>query len=240
MKHLMEVTRWEMIRAAQSQSPDRYEKRRNYRARDFDNVDFAKLFTDDEFVWMSRVGDYVVTVCFLGAFDELRMRLRSMRGRNRWKRITLRDVVESLSRALDTEDLYVNCSCPDFIYRFSFWATQQECKYGDPENRPPKVRNVNNNKGYVCKHILAVLYGKRWVTAASKAWLSFMQANPELTEYYVWGKKLSDEEPMPPAQDVPNPVDEPQEIEPEDEVVVPTEVPEEEPEEFKDPDFEEE
>lgn len=220
MNQLNEVTRWEMIRAAQSQSPDRYEKRRNYRARDFNNVDFAKLFTDDEFVWVSRVGDYVVTICFLGAFDELRMRLKSMRGRNRWKRIVLRDVVESLSRALDLEDLYVNCSCPDFRYRFSYWATQEDCKYGDPETRPPKVRNIHNNKGYVCKHILAVLYGKRWVTAAAKAWLLFMQANPELTEYYIWGKKLSDEEPMPLPDDVPNESTPNDEIEPEDTIEV--------------------
>lgn len=75
-------------------------------------------------------------------------------------------------------------------YRFAFWATQADCKYGLQQNTPPKVRNVNNNKGYVCKHLLALLYGKRWVRSAAKAWLDYMRANPDLTEYYIWNKQM--------------------------------------------------
>lgn len=80
-------------------------------------------------------------------------------------------------------------------YRFAFWCTQDDCKYGLQQNTPPKVRNVNNNKGYVCKHLLALLYGKRWVRSAAKAWLDYMRANPDLTEYYIWGKKIESDYP---------------------------------------------
>lgn len=73
-------------------------------------------------------------------------------------------------------------------YRFAYWATQADCKYGTPQNRAPTVRNVKNNKGYVCKHILAILYGKRWVQSAARAWYEYVQANPELSEYYIWGE----------------------------------------------------
>ena len=38
----------------------------------------------------------------------------------------------------------------------------------------------------VCKHILAVLQGKRWVPFAAKAWLRYMKQNPELTESFLW------------------------------------------------------
>ena len=79
-------------------------------------------------------------------------------------------------------------------YRFKYWATQADCNYGVPQNRAPRVRNVRNNKGYCCKHILAILYGKRWVQSAAKAWLQYMRANPELTEFYIWNKKLKDED----------------------------------------------
>jgi hypothetical protein len=187
----MEVTRWEILRRSQRESPARYQKKANYSPKDFKNVDFEELFENNTFTWSTRVhgaSNYIVTISFEGPFDLLKYELKGLRGKNRWKRITLPIVTNALSRALDTEDLYVDCSCPDFVYRFGFWATQADCKYGTPQNRAPKVRNVYNNKGYCCKHILAILYGKRWVQSAAKAWLSYMQANPELTEYYIWGK----------------------------------------------------
>lgn len=199
--NLCEVTRMEMIRAAKIQSPDRFLKRNNYSTRDFKNVNFKKLMIDDEFLTVLRVGDYVVSVHFYGAFEELQYLVRSMRGPNRVKRLSKTVVQEALSRALDTEDLHVGCSCADFKFRFRYYATQKDYLFGKPEeHRHPKYKktNMDDDRGYVCKHILAVLYGKRWVPFAAKAWLEYMQANPEITEDYLWPnrrrrKNVSDE-----------------------------------------------
>lgn len=194
--NLQEVTRWEIINAGKTKSPDRFEKKRNYSPKDFKNVNFEDMFINDRFTWQTRVhgeSNYLVTVSFEGAFEYLKYKLASMRGKNRWKRITIDMVREALSKSLDTEDLYVECSCPDFTYRFAYWATQADCKYGVPQNVAPTVRNVRNNKGYVCKHLLAILYGKRWVQSAAKSWLAYMRANPELTEYYIWGKDYEED-----------------------------------------------
>ena len=186
---LNEITRWEIIRRSQKESPERSAKKQFYKAKDFKNINFEKLFTNDSFVWQSRVGDYIVTISFEGAFQKLYDEVRSWSGRNRWKRIDLKLLTKCLSDALDTEDLQVACGCDDFKYRFDYWLSRPDVdgKYGVKQNRPPKVRNVNNNKGYVCKHVLAVLYGKRWVPAAAKAWLQYIKANPELTEELIWG-----------------------------------------------------
>lgn len=186
---LNEITRWEIIRRSQRESPERFAKKQFYRAKDFDNIDFEKLFTNDSFVWQSRVGDYIVTISFEGAFQNLYNEVRGWSGKNRWKRIDLKLLTKCLSNALDTEDLQVACGCDDFKYRFDYWLSRPDVdgKYGVKQNRPPKVRNVHNNKGYVCKHVLAVLYGKRWVPAAAKAWLQFIKANPELSEEFIWG-----------------------------------------------------
>ena len=188
---LNEITRWEIIRRSQRESPERFNKSkaRIYKPKDFDNVDFEKLFSNDSFVWRSRVGDYIVTISFEGAFENLYQVVRGWSGKNRWKRITLRILTDCLSKALDDEDLQVDCSCPDLVYRFSYWLSRPDvdAKYGVKQNVAPKVRNVKNNKGFVCKHILAVLYGKRWVPAAAKAWLQYIQANPELAEELIWG-----------------------------------------------------
>lgn len=114
---LNEVTRWEILRRSQRESPERYKKKQFYKAyvaKDFENVDFEKLFTTDTFVWKSIVGDYIVTVSFEGAFQNLYYEVRNWSGVNRYKRITLKMLTNCLSKALDTEDLYLNCSCPDF------------------------------------------------------------------------------------------------------------------------------
>jgi hypothetical protein len=186
---LNEITRWEILRRSQRESPERFQKKQFYRAKDFNNVDFEKLFTDDSFVWQSRVGDYVVTISFEGAFQNLYYEVSNWSGKNRWKRIDLKLLAKCLSKALDTEDLQVACGCPDFKYRFDYWLSRPEIdgKYGVKQNRPPKVRNVKNNKGFVCKHILSVLYGKRWVPAAAKAWLGYIKSNPKLAEELIWG-----------------------------------------------------
>lgn len=191
---LSEITRWEIIRRTQHEDrgsrehPKRWEKGTSgfYKAKDFRNVDFAKLFSSDTFIWSSRVGDYTVTISFEGAFSNLYDQVRGWGGKNRWKRIDLKLLTKCLSQSLDTEDLRVDCTCPDFKYRFAFYLTKADAKYGTPQTTEPKVRNVKNNKGWVCKHVLAVLYGKRWVPAAAKAWLSYIKANPEIAEEMIW------------------------------------------------------
>ena len=186
---LNEITRWEIIKKSQQQSPERFNKKQFYRAKDFNNVDFEELFNNDSFVWRSRVGDYIVIISFEGPFVNLYNQVRGWSGKNRWKRIDLKLLTKCLSKALDEEDVQVDCTCPDFKYRFAFWLSRPnvDAKYGVKQNRPPTVRNVKNNKGYCCKHVLAVLYGKRWVPAAAKAWLEYIRSNPELAEELIWG-----------------------------------------------------
>lgn len=184
---LNEVTRWEIIRKSQRESPMRFKKMRLYKAKDFNNVDFESLFTTDTFTWKSRVGDYIVTISFEGAFSNLYTQVGSWSGKNRWKKIDLKLLTKCLSKSLDEDDLYIDCTCPDFLYRFSWWATQADAKYGVQQNRPPRVRNVRNNQGFCCKHLLATLYGKRWVPAAAKAWLQYIRSNPDVAEELIWG-----------------------------------------------------
>ena len=184
---LNEITRNQIIRRSKQESPDRFAKITNFfRQKDFASVNFVKLFEDDEFVWTAQVGDYDVTISFEGAFQNLHDYVRSWTGKNRIKRINVKLLSQCLTKSLDTEDLYMDCECPDFKYRFAYHLTQAGGKYGKPQNNRPTVRNVKNNKGFVCKHILSLLHGKRWVPAAAKMWLEYIKANPELSAEYIW------------------------------------------------------
>lgn len=184
--NLNELLRKDIINSSKMQSPDRLQRSKKYSAKDFKDVNFKDLFEQDEFVWVAKVGKYLVTINFSGPFEELKWYVKGMRGPNRVNRISQKVVAQALSNALDTNDIYVSCTCPDWIYRFNFFATKDDYNYGSPETRPPKITNPNNNKGKVCKHILSVLVGKRWVPSAAKAWLMYMRSNPEITESFLW------------------------------------------------------
>lgn len=192
---LDEILRKDIIKSSKIQSPDRLLRSKKYSTRDFKTVDFKELFENDTFTWSAKIGDHMVTISFEGPFEELKWYVKSMRGPNRTKRLTQSLVASALTKALDTNDLYVNCECEDFTYRFAYFATRDDFKYGAPESRPPKYQQTNkdNSKGKVCKHILCVLIGKRWVPFAAKAWLQYMKSNVELTEFYLWNKPIKPE-----------------------------------------------
>ena len=192
--YLNEVTRMQMIQAAKSKSPDRFVKRLNYNTKQFKDVDFKRLFEDDTFFWYAGVGDHMVILEFDGAFEELKWLTKGMKGPNKINRLNREIVTKALSLALDESDLRVACACEDFKYRYAFYAVEKGYS-ADPASQKhhyrPKYKKTNkdDNKGYVCKHILAVLYGKRWIPAAASAWLEWMKANPELTAQYLFGEK---------------------------------------------------
>lgn len=197
MRYLTEVTRLQMIQAAKSQSPDRFARRLNYNVKSFKDVDFEQLFRDDTFFWYAGIGDHMVIIEFDGAFEELKWLVKGMKGPNKINRLTQEIVNKAISVAVDEADLRVACSCPDFTYRMRYYCVHKGCCADPPsagfDYRPRYKRtNKDDNKGYVCKHILAVLYGKRWIPMAAKAWLDWMKSNPKLTAEYLFDEKWVD------------------------------------------------
>lgn len=61
---------------------------------------------------------------------------------------------EKLNLALDDE-IQVNCSCPDFKYRFRYVADKYDAST-KKENRPPDFTNPNYD-GAICKHLHSLL-----------------------------------------------------------------------------------
>ena len=54
-------------------------------------------------------------------------------------------------------------NCPDFHYRFGYWATRNKITSGEPENRPSNITNPRDDLGSGCKHILLVLNNNSWL-----------------------------------------------------------------------------
>lgn len=75
----------------------------------------------------------------------------------------------TLKEAIDRADLQVDCTCPDFRYRFAYVATKGRFKLGKPENRPARKTNPNN-EGSVCKHLARVMnIPSKWINKVATA-----------------------------------------------------------------------
>jgi len=181
---LDEVTRAQILNKNRTQSKDRYAKRLEYKPTKFDTVDILKLFEDDYFVFKNEVKDkYIATLAFHGVFSELK---NVIRNKEDFKRINLQLVIKALSKAFDkADDVLVDCTCPDFRYRFKYHASQNGFNYGDPETRPSDIRNPNDNLGATCKHLSGMLSSKRWMRKAASYINNWIKRYPEDALDYI-------------------------------------------------------
>lgn len=58
--------------------------------------------------------DYIVKIKYGGFLDALHTQLRD------GNEIELRNIIKALVIAFNKEDVYIDCSCPDFRYRFGY------------------------------------------------------------------------------------------------------------------------
>jgi hypothetical protein len=85
-------------------------KRLGYRALSYRGVDVTKLVHDGIVFAEIPVGRYICTIEFSGLMDELKKALKQQPKPN----LTLQTVIQAVSSAYDKNDLYVDCTCPDF------------------------------------------------------------------------------------------------------------------------------
>ena len=182
---ILEVSRSYLLTKSRSQSRSRYNKRMNHQVTDFRGVDLEELFENDYFVFTTPIKDYAVTVAFSGVFQELKDVVRMTAGDP--NKITLQMVIKALSRAYDSaDDVRVNCTCPDYFYRYSYVASRGGYKFGEPQNIPARITNPNNDIGATCKHLDLLLSNKRWLTKAASVINSFIKAYPAKASAYLY------------------------------------------------------
>ena len=158
-----EVSRKNLVGKSKLQSPARYNKRLRYSTMSIPEIDGDKLLNDDFLVIYVDVGNYTVTVAYKGVIN----RLIDIIAKSNTKSLNRKNVVRAMNEQIDLTDVYVNCQCSDFKYRYNFYASQHDYKYGPKETRPAKITNPQDNIGAVCKHLLCVLANKKWLVKAA-------------------------------------------------------------------------
>ena len=101
---------------------------------------------------------YIVSISFGGFLDELHRELKRANDI-----FSLRIVIRALLNSFNSDNVYIKCSCPDFRYRFGYWASRNDIIVGEKENRPSDKTNPNNTLGAGCKHIMLVIANTSWI-----------------------------------------------------------------------------
>ena len=150
----------------QSKGKNRYERRLHskvfHSVKDYNNINMNRLFKDNILdVNVSVHGetdDYSVKMSFGGFLDSLHRELKKNNDT-----LNLRVVSRALTSAFNSDNVYVHCSCPDWQYRFSYWATKNSITSGQAELRPANITNPGDTKGSGCKHVMLVLSNTSWL-----------------------------------------------------------------------------
>lgn len=143
----------------------RYQKRTKSKisssVKQYNQLDMNALFKDNilniKIQVQGETDNYFVKISFGGFLDVLQDQL------SRNNTLDLRTIIRSLIIAFNKDNVYINCSCPDFKYRFGFYATINKINSGEPELIPSDETNPEDKLGPGCKHIMLVLSNATWL-----------------------------------------------------------------------------
>lgn len=190
MNYLIEDSRNSLIaqgRRGEREKGDgktRFEKRVKSRfstsVKEYNSINMNSVFADGiltvNIPVVGETNNYLVKIKFGGFLDILRAEAQ------RNDAIDLRTIVRALLTAFNTDDVYIHCSCPDFKYRFDYWATVKDITSGPPQYIPARITNPTDNKGPGCKHIMLVLSNTQWVVKVASVlnnYIKYMKAHRE-------------------------------------------------------------
>lgn len=163
MEQLNEVKRNQLV--SQSRRNVRYQKRLRCKiptgSKAFDELDVNDLFKNDRLTTtiniIGETDNYDVTISFTGVIGFMKELIKET------GRLDLGVVVRACVRAFDRNDVYVHCACPDFKFRFRYWATIERYNSGEIEMRPTNITNPHGDLGSCCKHCLLLLNNHSWM-----------------------------------------------------------------------------
>ena len=183
---LTEASRSDLIaKSKRSQKGfERFKKRVKSRVansvKQYNSIDMNKLFKQDiltvDIKVKGETDEYEVKISFGGFLMILKDQIKKVGEFN------LKAVTRALVTGFNKDDVYIHCSCPDWQYRYSYFATKNNITSGAPENRPSDITNPNDSLGSACKHVLLVLSNTSWILKVASTifnYVNYMQKHYE-------------------------------------------------------------
>lgn len=153
---------------------------------DYNRIDMNALFKGDILEFGIKIqgetNNYVVTILFEHILDEFKRQIRQNNNKLEFKCI-----LQGLIKVFNSEDVYVACTCEDFIYGgYNFYGVKQNYN-ADPKfgkaMEAPMIRNPNDTKGAGCKHILLCLANLDWLIKIASVIHNYIWYCKEHMEY---------------------------------------------------------
>ena len=174
---LNEDTRTQLISRAKSADKEkgdgksRYEKRLKSKVlnttREMNNINMNDLFKNNlltvDIPVRGETDNYHVKLKFSGILDSIQKRVQANNDT-----LELRNIIQAITDCFNRNDVYIFCSCPDWKYRLSAWATINQITSGTPETRPSNITNPNDTLGPGCKHVMLVLGNQMWIVVLAR------------------------------------------------------------------------
>ena len=157
MSNLSEITRIELLDKVKIDTKTRFNNRLSIPESEikYYPIDTVMFYNHDELLFEFKVKDYKVSIEVDGILKYMRNHIHDMR-------INYTNTRKLLSQSLDKSDIKINCTCPDFRYRYAYTATKDGFKEGTDERRPSLITNPDR-KGGACKHLIRLLNNKQWI-----------------------------------------------------------------------------
>lgn len=111
-------------------------------------------------------------------------------GDGKGKKLDASIMEKVLMNAFDSDDVKIDCTCPDFRYRFAYAATKHKFKARKPENRPSKITNPKA-RGMGCKHLIKLLSNPAWMKKCAILALSALRRSP-MQLFFPYVAKMDD------------------------------------------------
>lgn len=208
MNRLTEDTRQQLLSKSRSSNEggkSRYSRRVKSRVantvKQYNSIDMNKLFKEDIITINISVNgetdNYTVRISFGGFLEVLRDEIKRGGGE-----LNLRAIMRSLVICFNRDDVFISCSCPDWQYRFQYWATRNDINSGEPQDIPADITNPQDKRGSACKHVLLVLSNNSWLIKVASVINNYIKyAKNHMEKAYadiiypaIYGKKY--EEPV--------------------------------------------
>ena len=142
--------------------------------REMNDIDMNALFKDGILTVCLQVhgetSDYIVKIKFGGFLNELKKLVKEEFDLN------IRNITRAIISCFNNEDTFIHCSCPDWKYRFDYWATTNKFTSGPEQHSNGQwIRNPVDDLGSGCKHVLLVLSNNRWIQTVARVIFNYVQ-----------------------------------------------------------------
>lgn len=165
-KIILEKSRIDLINKTQRESPQRVNRANSYSISNC--VIDANAFLNDWIVINCEISGngntYKANIAIKNTMTNLILAAKN----DNKHYVNSKLIQSSLKKSLDHNDVYVDCSCPDFVYTYSYFATNDNFKWGKLQTSNGKrIRNPKNDKGAICKHLYALLRSNKFINLIS-------------------------------------------------------------------------